>query len=175
MSLLVPAATTSFLLGAVILFLGVAILRDGARDRLHRVTAIMLFFGGLGALLAGLGLAVRASAPTGTELFTQITVQFAPIWEFFFPALLLFTLVFPTEHRTLKRYGWIQELIFVPYIFHLLLTIMAVQSGGDFFMPELAKNAAWAGSLLTPVRVGLSLIYGAHAVLFPLSTLGMWC
>ena len=63
MPLLVPAATACFLLGAVILFLGIAILRDGGRDRLHRVTALMLFFGGVGALLAGLSLAVQASAP----------------------------------------------------------------------------------------------------------------
>jgi sigma-B regulation protein RsbU (phosphoserine phosphatase) len=172
MPFLVPAATTCFLLGAVILFLGIAILRDGGRDRLHRVTALMLFFGGLGALLVGLGLAVRASTPVGTELFTQISVQFASIWEFFFPALLLFTLVFPTELPLLKRFPWIQELIFVPYVFHLLLTIIAVQSGGTFWIPEIAERASWAGSLLTPFRVGLSLLYDAHAILFSFVNLG---
>jgi sigma-B regulation protein RsbU (phosphoserine phosphatase) len=172
MPFLVPAATTCFLLGAVILFLGIAILRDGGRDRLHRVTALMLFFGGLGALLVGLGLAVRASAPEGTELFTQISVQFASVWEFFFPALLLFTLVFPTELPLLKRFPWIQELIFVPYVFHLLLTIIAVQSGSTFWIPEIAERVSWAGSLLTPFRVGLSLLYDVHAILFSFVNLG---
>lgn len=170
--LLAGGGTTCFLLGAVILFLGVAILRDGGRERLHRVTALMLFFGGLGAILAGLGLAGRASAPQGTTPFTQVAIHFASTWEFFFPSLLLFTLVFPTDHPWLKRVPLLQELIFVPYVFHLVLTVVADKTNGDFFLPMLAKTFDWAGPFLTPLRVGLGLIYDAHAVLFSLVNLG---
>jgi serine phosphatase RsbU (regulator of sigma subunit) len=166
MSLLVAGATACILLGSVILFLGIAILRDGGRERLHRVTALMLFFGGLGALLTGLGLAARASAPTGAALFSEVGLQFAPAWEFFFPALLLFTLLFPNEHPAIKRFPWIQELIFVPYLFHLLLTVLAAQSHGDFFLPDIAKKIHWAAPFLTALRIGLDLVYRAHKVLF---------
>lgn len=172
MPFLVPAATFSLLLGAVILFLGVAVLRDGARERLHRVTALMLFFGGLGALLAGLSLALRASTPEGTTVFTNVALHFASAWEFFFPSLLLFTLVFPTEHSLLRRFGWLQEAIFVPYLFHLVLTLVADYSHGNFFVPEVVKLLPWASALLTPVRVGLSLLYEVHQVLFSLVNLG---
>lgn len=166
MSLLVAGATVCILLGSVILFLGIAILRDGGRERLHRVTALMLFFGGLGALLTGLGLAARASASSGSTLFTEVGLQFAPAWEFFFPALLLFTLLFPNEHPAIKRFPWIQELIFIPYLFHLLLTVLAAQSQGDFFLPEIAKRLHWAAPFFTALRIGLDLVYRAHKVLF---------
>src|SRR5262249_30497013 len=124
------------------------------------------FFGGLGALLTGLGLAARASASADTKLFAEIGLQFAPAWEFFFPALLLFTLLFPNEHPAIKRFPWIQELIFIPYLFHLLLTVLAAQSHGDFFLPEIAKKIHWAAPFLTALRIGLDLIYRAHKVLF---------
>jgi len=166
MSLLFAGATVCILLGSVILFLGIAILRDGGRERLHRVTALMLFFGGLGALLTGLGLAARASASSGATLFTEVGLQFAPAWEFFFPALLLFTLLFPNEHPAIKRFPWIQELIFIPYLFHLLLTVLAAQSQGDFFLPEVAKRLHWAAPFFTALRIGLDLVYRAHKVLF---------
>jgi hypothetical protein len=172
MSFFVLAATTCFLLGAVNLFLGIAVLRDGVRERLHRVTALMLFFGGIGAFLAGLGLAARASAPAGTAVFTDVALHFASIWEFFFPSLLLFTLVFPTEHRWLKRFGGLQEIIFVPYVFHLVLTLVADHSKRNFYIPEIIKLAGWTAPLLTPLRVALSLLYDAHAVMFSLVNLG---
>jgi serine phosphatase RsbU (regulator of sigma subunit) len=172
MDFLVTGATTCFLLAGVLVFLGVAILRDAGRERLHRVTALMLFFGGLGAFLAGLSLAARASTPQGATAFTELALSFASAWEFFFPALLLFTLLFPTELPALKRIGWIQELIFVPYVFHLVLKVVADASGGDFFIPDLAKQVPWASALLTPLRVGLSLIYSAHTVLFSFVNLG---
>ena len=166
MSLLVAGATICVLLGAVILFLGIAILRDGGRERLHRVTALMLFFGGMGAMLTGIGMAARASAPQGATLFSEVALQFAPAWEFFFPALLLFTLLFPREHPWIRRFPWIQELIFVPYLFHLLLTVLATQSHGNFFLPDIAKRLEWATPFLTALRVGLDLVYRAHQVLF---------
>src|SRR5262249_39228544 len=68
--------------------------------------------------------------------------------------------------------GGLQELIFIPYIFHLVLTLVADYSGGTFFIPQLTKLAPWASPLLTPARVGLSLLYDIHAVLFSLVNLG---
>ncbi len=172
MEFLVIGATTCFVLAGVIVFLGIAILRDAVKERLHRVTALMLFFGGLGAFLAGLGLAARASAPQGATAFTEMAVSFASAWEFFFPSLLLFTLVFPTESPWLKRFPWLQELTFVPYLFHLVLTVLADASNGNFFLPELAKQAGWLSAFLAPLRVGLSLVYNVHAVLFSFVNLG---
>jgi sigma-B regulation protein RsbU (phosphoserine phosphatase) len=101
-----------------------------------------------------------------------MAVSFASAWEFFFPSLLLFTLVFPTESPWLKRLPWLQELTFVPYLFHLVLTVVADASNGNFFLPELAKQAGWLSAFLAPVRVGLSLVYNVHAVLFSFVNLG---
>jgi serine phosphatase RsbU (regulator of sigma subunit) len=172
MNLLIIGATTCFLLAGVTLFLGVAIFLDAGRERLHRVTSLMLFFGGLGAILVGLGLAARASTAEGIRLYAELAIYFAPLWEFFFPALLVFALVFPTEHPWLKRIGWLPEFIFGPYVFHLLLTLLAYWSGGDFFLPELSKQFDGARFLVTPLRVGLTLIYSAHTVLFSFVNIG---
>ena len=171
MSFYVPAATASFLLGAAFLFFGIAVLREGGRERLHRTTAFMLLFVGIGGLLAGLRLAIRVSAPAGTEIYDQAIDQFAPLWEFFFPTLLVFTLLYPTELPILKRYGWIPEALYVPYVFHLVLVFLGSVSNETFFLTALADRAGWAGTVLTPIRVGLSLLYDAHLVLFSLVNL----
>ncbi len=171
MSLYVPAATACFLLGAAFLFFGVAVLREGGRERLHRTTALMLLFVGAGGLLAGLRLAVRLSAPAGTEIYDQALDQFSPLWEFFFPTLLVFTLLYPTELPILRRYGGIPEALYIPYFFHLILVFVGAISNETFFLVELAERAGWAGTVLTPLRVGLSLLYDAHLVLFSLVNL----
>lgn len=171
MSIYFPAATACFLLGAAFLFFGVAVLREGGRERLHRTTALMLLFVGIGGLIEGLRLALRVSAPAGTEIYEQALDQFSPLWEFFFPTLLVFTLLYPTELPIVRRYSWIPELLYVPYFFHLVLVFVGSISNETFFLVELAERAGWAGTILTPLRVGLSLLYDAHLVLFTLVNL----
>ncbi|MGH7341460.1 MAG: hypothetical protein ACREKH_13300, partial [Candidatus Rokuibacteriota bacterium] len=77
----------------------------------------------------------------------------------------------PTELPILKRYGWIPEALYVPYVFHLILVFMGAVSKETFFLADLADQAGWAGTILTPIRVGLSLLYDAHLVLFSLVNL----
>src|SRR5687767_15948262 len=100
MPLALWGATLCVSLGALILVLGIAIFREDPRQRANRWAALMLSFGGLGALLAGLDLAAVARPAAGVvERTTEAARYFSFLWEFFFPALLLFVVVFPREDR----------------------------------------------------------------------------
>jgi hypothetical protein len=56
---LLALATINLVLGGLVFLLGVLILRENPRQRLNRVVALMMFFGGFGALLTALGLLAR--------------------------------------------------------------------------------------------------------------------
>ena len=45
-------STLNLALGGLVFLLGLVILRENAGQRLNRVVAMMLFFGGLGAILS---------------------------------------------------------------------------------------------------------------------------
>ena len=51
-------ATVNLVLGGLVFLLGFVILRENPRQRLNRVVSMMLFFGGLGGILAALTLLV---------------------------------------------------------------------------------------------------------------------
>src|SRR6185503_20536363 len=91
-------ATVNLCLGGLVFLLGLLILRENPRQRLNRVVAMMLFFGGFGSVLAALsflgsGAAAGGAAATGataagsaarTVATPESTQNFAYLWEFFF-------------------------------------------------------------------------------------------
>ncbi|MEP7027376.1 MAG: SpoIIE family protein phosphatase, partial [Candidatus Eisenbacteria bacterium] len=89
----------------------------------------------------------------------------------FFPALLLFVLVFPREPRWFRRIPLFEVLVFTPYLFHLMLTWAARVTNETFWIPDVAARSGWASPVLGTVRVALSLLYDAHTVLFSLVNL----
>src|SRR5438105_14114558 len=93
-------ATLNLTLGGLAFLLGFIILRENPAHRLNRVVALMLFFGGFGAVLGSLGLlAGRGGALTGVHDALQSA---SVVWEFFFPTLFLFASLFP-EGRPFTR------------------------------------------------------------------------
>jgi len=164
-------ATLCVSLGALIILLGMAIFREDPRQRPNRWAALMLSFGGMGALLVGLGLAARSTRVSGTVVTADAVQYFSYLWEFFFPALLLFVLVFPREPRWFRRVPFFEILVFTPYLFHLLLTAAARLSRETFWIPEVASRSGWAAPMLSTLRVALGLLYDAHTILFSLVNL----
>jgi serine phosphatase RsbU (regulator of sigma subunit) len=171
MPLALWGATLCISLGALIILLGIAIVREDPRQRPNRWAALMLSFGGLGALLVGLGLAVRGASGPGAVVTADTVQYFSYLWEFFFPALLLFVLTFPREPRWYRRVPFFEVLVFTPYLFHLVLTFTARLSRETFWIPEVAARTGWAAPVLSTLRVALSLLYDAHTVLFSLVNL----
>ena len=100
-------ATGNLVLGGLVCLLGLIILRENPRQTLNRLVAFMLFFGGLGSLVTALEFLAARSAGSGPSLAAGgagFAHNFAYVWEFFFPTLLLFASYFPRERGFTKRF-----------------------------------------------------------------------
>jgi sigma-B regulation protein RsbU (phosphoserine phosphatase) len=171
--------------GLLLMLLGVVIFQENPTRRLNRVTAAMLFFGGLGSLMGALGASletVAAGPETADPLEGPVPLgglrQLAVLWEFFFPTLVYFALVFPRESEFLKRHPRIVWLLYLPYIFHLLLVVLFLTPTG---IPDLDLQAGGGvlGAFVKVLGVGLSLlgylvnlVYQAHLQLWAIVNIG---
>ena len=112
-----------FLTGGFLVLLAITVTRDNFANRVNRATGVMLFFAGLGPLFLALRYiietsALPAGAPTETAFYSLYRV-----WEFFFPALLVFALVFPVDRlRQIRRARW-RFLVVAPQLLHLGLAL----------------------------------------------------
>ena len=159
--------------GAMMLVGGLGLLRRFGNESLHRVLAFMLFFGGLAPILAGIGLVQPSSSAGQIVLSGRFLDRFSYAWEFFFPTLLLFSLVFPQRRQILKRVRALPYLLYLPHTVHLLLILSArrgepsnlfksLESPPDFLTGQLgALDWAWT--------IGIAL----HELLFPAVNLAM--
>jgi serine phosphatase RsbU (regulator of sigma subunit) len=164
--------------GLLLMLLGMVIYQENPGRRLNRVTAAMLFFGGLGSLMGALGASLPSTVaaemvdvPEGPVPFAGLR-QLAVLWEFFFPTLVYFSLVFPRESESIRRHPRIVWLLYLPYLFHLLLVLI-------FLDPELLPSIDLQGGsgILVPFLRVLSmavdlggyfvqLVYQAHLQLW---------
>jgi sigma-B regulation protein RsbU (phosphoserine phosphatase) len=174
-------STLNLSLGGLVFLLGLIILRENAGQRLNRVVALMLFFGGFGAILAGFAfLAARqvgAQAPgTAPEVLRNVSY----LWEFFFPTLFLFASIFPEERPFVRRFvlfpgrWWTPgfgTLVFAPHAFHFALTVALAIWKPDFTVPDhgLLKYVA---PLFGIASVVLHVFLLVHTTLFSLVNLG---
>jgi sigma-B regulation protein RsbU (phosphoserine phosphatase) len=104
--------------GCAAFLFGLVVLREAPGERVRRVTAAMMFFGGFGPLIGGLGMLLERRGDAAI-LSTDLATTFAYVWELFFPSLLYFALVYPREHPFLTRHHTLPWVLYVPYVFHL--------------------------------------------------------
>src|SRR5437870_11622747 len=97
-----PIALAYLVVGALVLFLGIIILREAPRERANRATALMLFSGGIGSVLGAVGIVLNSMGPNRAGA-NDLLRSFNYIWEFFFPSLLFFACVFPKIGRASCR------------------------------------------------------------------------
>jgi phosphoserine phosphatase RsbU/P len=118
-------------LGVLLLLLGLIILRENVRQRINRITGIMMALAGTGPVFAAFGLMVQnvSAAQINLALFRKLFL----VWEFFFPQMFLFSLVYPREIRWVKKHPLILYAIFLPHVVHFLLVI-------SFASPEQIQN-----------------------------------
>src|SRR6185436_13038111 len=113
-------ATIYLIVGGLVFLLGIVILREAPREKANRATALMLFFGGLGSVLGAIGFIVEGSVAQGARTgSTDLLRSFNYLWELFFPSLLYFACVFPSENRVVRRVPLAAVWIFAPHAFHL--------------------------------------------------------
>ena len=73
-------ATVYLFVGVLTTLLGLVILRESAGTRLNRVTALMLFFAGIGALLGAGSLWVHRVETGSALLRSSLVANFAYLW-----------------------------------------------------------------------------------------------
>ncbi len=107
-----------YLACATLLFIiAFLIYQEDQRKRINRITALMFGFAGFGPFSMAWGNLVAHTVLTRSALYNSVYV-----WELFFPQLVFFALCFPTETRFYHRFPRLKYIIFVPHVFHLLLT-----------------------------------------------------
>jgi sigma-B regulation protein RsbU (phosphoserine phosphatase) len=129
MNLELVGASLYLACGLAVFLLGLLVYRESPDNRVHRVSALMLMFGGLGPALGGLGTLIASGNGESAVLGDGLISSFAYVWEFFFPSLLLFALVFPQESTALKRFPRLPLLLYAPHLFHLVFVIFLSMAG----------------------------------------------
>ncbi len=169
-------ATINLSLGGLVFLLGLVILRENPRQRLNRVVALMLFFGGIGSIFAAMSLfpgAGAASRSAATRGHIDALENLSALWEFFFPSLFVFASLFPVERRYAMRWRRFAFLVYAPYLAHFMLLVAMLLMGGDT-RPILQTSALQrVDALADLVGVVTRLFIGSHRFFFSFINLGV--
>jgi serine phosphatase RsbU (regulator of sigma subunit) len=164
--------------GAILFFLGGVILRENPKSQVNQITSLMLFFAGLAPLLASFGTFIISAGQADSFVSSPFTQNILYVWEFFFPLLLLFSMVFPRESPFLKKYPRFMYLVFIPHIFHMILVLIFYQPDKIIRSLDVQKMGALARFFLDPislvikyVAVFFGILYKIHVQSFSLINL----
>lgn len=150
--------------GGALFLLGVLVLYENPGDRLHRITAAMMFFGGFGPLLLGAG-KILLYQETGTLFGSDLTTSFSYTWQLFFPSLLLFALVFPNERSILRRIRHFWAYLYAPHLFHLLFLLFLGRLGPSLSGLDIAAPARAEGGVWRIIELGMGFLALAFRLL----------
>ena len=173
-------STLELSLGGLVFLLGFIILRENPSHRLNRTVAMMLFFGGLGAVLAALSFMASRTVSTSTSAGTAgLLESVSYLWEFFFPALFLFASIFPRERAFTRRMpdfgGWwtpgFGTMVFAAHTFHFVLMMVLLVWKPEFVLPRVGV-LRYVASVAGVAGVFLRLFLLVHQSLFSLVNLG---
>jgi sigma-B regulation protein RsbU (phosphoserine phosphatase) len=174
-------STLNLALGGLVFLLGFVILRENPAQRLNRVVALMLFFGGIGAVLAAT--AFLASVARGAEAGGaggDLLQNVAYVWEFYFPTIFLFANIFPYERAWVRRPPWrprglwtpgFVALIFAPHVFHFALMLVLSVWKPVITVPETGL-LHYLAPLASVIELVIQLFLLVHQGLFSLVNLG---
>lgn len=162
----VTVATLYLIVGGLVFLLGIVILREAPREKANRATALMLFFGGLGSVLGAIGFIVEGTGQGPRTGSTDLLRSFNYLWELFFPSLLYFACVFPTENKLTRRIPFAAVWIFAPHIFHLSLMILQTQGTMTGKVTAWLMKSTIGATVVHVTRVPTEILFGFHVLLF---------
>lgn len=155
-----------FLASAALLFIIAALVfREDRRKRINRVTALMFAFAAFGPLFYAFHGFIGSAIPPRSWAYN---LQY--IWELFFPQLIFFALVFPTETGFYDRFRRLKYIIFVPHIFHILLTTVFADPDRLLRLLDPSEMGAFGRAVLEPIEPVLILAGAAFSALLDTHT-----
>lgn len=164
--------------GVVILLFGFVILRENPRSPVNRATSLMLFSGALGTILGALGHLLQLQDTDATVSYAEYIRNFGYLWEFFFPSLLYFALVYPVAHPLVKRRQVLEIAVYIPHLFHFVLVLLLSEAGRftrafDVLLERIGPGGIgdFLSTVLDLVNVLVALMNTVHQQLFSLVNL----
>ncbi len=140
-----------FLTGGFLVFLAITITRDNYTNRANRATGAMLFFAGLGPLALALGYVLQGTTPGSPDVSETALYDLHHIWEFFFPALIAFSWVFPIDRLRHFKFARLRYLILLPQILHVALLLFYPQFASFLdLLVETCQADGFMGLILQP-------------------------
>jgi len=159
--------------GGVFLFLAYLIIRDNPGQRLNRTAGLMLFFAALGPIFLALGTIIKPNVDAGAPFEDSALYNLHYLWEFFFPAFLLFSLAYPIDRLSSIKRQRLRYLIFLPYAFHLMLVLFFKNPEWMLDLLEFESGEGLKSIILEPlsyalkwVILGFSLLLSSEQILF---------
>ena len=164
-----------YLACATLLFIiSVLIFREDPRKRINRVTALMFGFAAFGPLFYGFGIFIGDAIASRGPIYNLVYV-----WELFFPQLVFFALVFPSEVRFYNRFPRLKYFIFVPHLFHLALTTILSDPDKLIRLVDPKKMGTIGKAIFDPLETvftllatGFSILLDSHIKLFSIVNFG---
>jgi sigma-B regulation protein RsbU (phosphoserine phosphatase) len=155
-----------FLASAALLFIIAALIfREDRRKRINRVTALMFAFAAFGPLFYSFHGFIGSAIPPRSWAYN---LQY--IWELFFPQLIFFALVFPTETGFYNRFRRLKYIVFVPHVFHILLTTVFADPDRLLRLLDPSEMGAFGRAVLEPIEPVLILAGAAFSALLDAHT-----
>ncbi|MBD3257700.1 SpoIIE family protein phosphatase [candidate division GN15 bacterium] len=163
-----------FLAGGFLVFLAITITRDNFANRVNRAAGLLLFFAGLGPLILALGYVLSDGTVTSLRYTNTTIYHLAYLWELFFPALLVFSWLFPVDRMRSFRFPRLRYLVVVPQLLHVLLMLfydrivdllnmLVASAESEGLLGALMQPLAWLGSQFL---LFLGTIYTNEAIIF---------
>ncbi len=163
--------------GVLLSLIGILIFRENPSQRINRATAIMIFLAALAPIMGAFGLLINkmnAQLKLDLDLFKRIFL----VWEFFFPQLLYFSLIFPRERRYLQDYPRVIYFLYLPHIFHFLVVLLFHGPESIMSLANMTQLDSQISSLIQPFMIVfnlflsiLSMFYEFHLNFFALINL----
>ncbi|MDZ7330857.1 MAG: SpoIIE family protein phosphatase [candidate division KSB1 bacterium] len=156
-------------IGVVLCLIGILIFRESPSQRVHRATAVMIFLASLGPIMGAFGLILNrmgSKINLDVELFRRIFL----VWEFFFPQLLYFSMIFPRERGLIRQHPRTIYLIYLPHFLHFW--VVWLFRSPDSFMAIASQIVSNYNSelLLRPILLVFNLLLGMLGVFYEFHT-----
>ncbi|MDZ7318757.1 MAG: SpoIIE family protein phosphatase [candidate division KSB1 bacterium] len=164
MDLILAIAIIYLTSGVLLVLIGFLIFRENPSHYIHRATAVMLLLAALAPIMGAFGILLQrlnVTVSLDLELFKRIFL----VWEFFFPQLLYFSLIFPRRWPFLDDYPRAIYFLYLPHFFHFIVVLI-------FRSPESLTSFAslitgsQLYSLLKPFMIVINISLGALSIFY---------
>ncbi len=152
-------------IGVLLFLLGILIYREHPSQRINRVTAVMIFLAALAPIMGAFGI-MLFKINTQLKLDLEFLRRIFLLWELFFPQLLYFSLVFPSERKIIFTFPKIVYFIFLPHLFHFFVILVFRTPESILTLIQIPQTGSTLNILLQPLRMVFNILLSATSVFY---------